>query len=210
MAVTALYTLAMNPAEAFDYTSEALSAAGAALGAQSPPALIEFTLTQKDSNLGNTLDVVMPGRAVVAAAGDAKSSVTVSIEPATQFILYAAGIGLIAILFGNWFFGSLSGLFFLIVLGGEAYLFWSTFNKWPNDALAAIHARMRASDKVSGGEQASRPAAPIFTPPAPSQPPAANAADIAEQIRHLAELRDQGHLTQDEFDAKKAELLKRI
>ena len=43
-----------------------------------------------------------------------------------------------------------------------------------------------------------------------ASPPATNAADIADQIRHLAELRDQGHITQEEFDAKKAELLKRI
>ena len=34
--------------------------------------------------------------------------------------------------------------------------------------------------------------------------------DIADQIRKLAELRDQGHLTQHEFDTKKAELLKRM
>ncbi|MEI9888303.1 MAG: SHOCT domain-containing protein [Rhizomicrobium sp.] len=200
MAVTALYTLAMSPAEAFEYSRGALAAAGAAPGTQSPPTLLEFSLTQKDLNLGGSLAILMPGRAIVAASGEARSTVTVSIEPATQFILYAAGIGLVALLFGNWFLGGLGGLWFLLVLGGEAYLVWAAFNKWPNDALAAVHARMRQSEKVDGGVQ---PAAPSFAPPA-------TAAGVAEQIRHLAELRDQGHLTQDEFDAKKAELLKRI
>ena len=210
MSVTALYTIAMSPAQAFEYTRGALGAAGAALGMQSPPALIEFSLTRKDAETGS-IDIVMPGRAAIAAASDVKSTVTISIEPATQFLLYAGGIALVALLFGNWFLGGFGGIWFLIVLGAAAYAVWALFNKWPNDALAAIQAKMRASDAVSGGERMSPPAAPIFTPPPPSSPPAAtNAADIAEQIRHLAELRDQGHITQDEFDAKKAELLKRI
>lgn len=211
MPVTALYTVAMSPADAFAYTREALQAASAALGTQSPPALIEFTFTRKDVDTGS-VEVAMPGRAVIAPAGDGHATVTLSIEPATQLILYAAGLGLAGLLFGGFLFGSLSNLWFLVVLGAEAYLFWSIFNKWPHDALAAIHAKMGASDKVSGGAVVSQPAAPIFTPPPSTGAKAgsANAADIAEQIRHLAELRDQGHLTQEEFDAKKAELLKRI
>ena len=210
MAVTALYTVAMSPAATFEYTRGALGAAGAAFGTQSPPTLIEFSLTRKDAETGS-IDIVMPGRAVIAASGEGKCTVTVSIEPATQFLLYAGGIGLVALLFGNWFLGGMGGLWFLLVLGAVAYAVWALFNKLPNDALAAIQTKMRASDAVSGGERMSPPAAPIFTPPPPSSPPAAtNAADIAEQIRRLAELRDQGHITQDEFDAKKAELLKRI
>lgn len=40
--------------------------------------------------------------------------------------------------------------------------------------------------------------------------PAAPAADIADQIGKLAALRDQGAITSDEFEAKKAELLERM
>ncbi|HXC56613.1 MAG TPA: SHOCT domain-containing protein [Rhizomicrobium sp.] len=215
MPATALYNLAMSPAEAFDYTRGALQAAGATLGTQAPPAHIEFTQTRKDIETGS-IDAVMPGRAVIAAAGDGQSTVTLTVEPATQFILYAGGIGLVALLFGGVFFGGMSGLWFLLVVAAEAWLIWSIFNKWPGDALAAIRAKMQASSAVSGGAPVMQPSAPIFTPPgaAPSTPAPvetrSNAADIADQIRHLAELRDQGHLTQDEFDAKKAELLKRI
>ncbi|HEY0301835.1 MAG TPA: hypothetical protein VGC36_10900, partial [Rhizomicrobium sp.] len=169
MAVTALYTIAMSPAEAFEYTRGALAAAGAAPGVQSPPSLLEFSLAHKDPNLGGSLEAVMRGRAVIAPDGEARSAVTLSIEPATEFILYAAGIGLAAALFGNWFLGTLSGLWVIFVLSGEAYLFWAAFNKWPNEAMAKVHTRMRASEKVSGGE----PAAPIFTPPA--RPATANA-----------------------------------
>jgi hypothetical protein len=46
---------------------------------------------------------------------------------------------------------------------------------------------------------------------APTPPPAPKVEpDIPEQIRKLAELRDQGILTNNEFDAKKAELLARM
>lgn len=210
MAATALYNLAMSPADAFDYTRGALQAAGVTLGTQSPPGLIEFALTRKDMETGN-IDAVMPGRAVVAPEGGGHATVTITVEPATQFVLYAAGIGLIMLLFGGFFIGGLGNLWFLLVLGGVGYVVWCVFNKWPNDALAAIRAKMQASGAVSGGAPLVRPAAPIFNPPAPSAPtPASNTADVAEQIRHLAELRDQGLLTQTEFDAKKTELLKRI
>jgi hypothetical protein len=33
---------------------------------------------------------------------------------------------------------------------------------------------------------------------------------VADQVRQPGELRDQGLVTQDEFDAKKAELLQRM
>jgi hypothetical protein len=40
-------------------------------------------------------------------------------------------------------------------------------------------------------------------PPAPAAPP----ADLVTQLRELAELKDQGILTQQEFDVQKARLL---
>ena len=48
--------------------------------------------------------------------------------------------------------------------------------------------------------------------PAAAAPPAAAAApaapvDVADQLRKLADLRDQGVLTEDEFQAQKAKLL---
>lgn len=34
--------------------------------------------------------------------------------------------------------------------------------------------------------------------------------DVSDQIRRLAELRDEGHISNEEFEAKKRELLKRM
>ncbi|HJW41837.1 MAG TPA: SHOCT domain-containing protein [Rhizomicrobium sp.] len=208
MPATAVYNVAMAQTDAFEFVRGAVQAAGAVLGAQTPPSGLAFALTRKDSDTGS-IDVTMPGRAVIAVAPEGASTVTLAIEPATQFVVYALGIGLAALLFGSFFFGGLNGLWFLLVIAAEGYLFWSVFNRWPAEALAVIDAKMRASPSVTGGAPVVQPAAPIFSPP-PQTTTAADAADIADQIRRLAELRDQGHLTQDEFDAKKTELLKRI
>jgi uncharacterized membrane protein YdbT with pleckstrin-like domain len=45
---------------------------------------------------------------------------------------------------------------------------------------------------------------------APTAIPVHEAPDVAEQITKLAALRDQGHITEAEYEAKKAELLERM
>ena len=47
---------------------------------------------------------------------------------------------------------------------------------------------------------------PVYAAP-PPPPPAAPAPDMIGQLKQLAELRDQGILTEDEFAAQKAKLL---
>ncbi len=76
---------------------------------------------------------------------------------------------------------------------------------------------MEGLDKVLGAAALSnaieRMAAWARTPTAPSAPaavPAAATVDIPNQLRELASLRDGGILTQEEFDAKKTELLARL
>jgi hypothetical protein len=50
-----------------------------------------------------------------------------------------------------------------------------------------------------------------WSAPAPAPGPATAAGpSIAEQIRQLASLRDQGHISAAEFEAKKADLLSRM
>jgi uncharacterized membrane protein YdbT with pleckstrin-like domain len=45
---------------------------------------------------------------------------------------------------------------------------------------------------------------------APMAVPVSDSPDIADQITKLAALRDQGHITPEEYEAKKAELLERM
>jgi Short C-terminal domain len=66
--------------------------------------------------------------------------------------------------------------------------------------------RQQAKAQQSADAQAweQQQAAP---PPPMAPPPAAPPADLVTQLRELAELKDQGILTQQEFDAQKARLL---
>ena len=73
------------------------------------------------------------------------------------------------------------------------------------------------AEKVRGlvMEQVLRGGAPASSAPPPPPPPAPSPAapsgdEVLAQIRKLGELRDAGILTQEEFDTKKAELLKRL
>jgi hypothetical protein len=53
------------------------------------------------------------------------------------------------------------------------------------------------------------PVSPASAPP-PAPAAAATAVDVTDQIAKLADLKERGAITQEEFDAKKAELLGRI
>jgi hypothetical protein len=68
-----------------------------------------------------------------------------------------------------------------------------------------------AWERLSRAQRALRSAF-IWTTTAIRVPTVPNAAqpDIADQIRKLAELRDAGILTSEEFEAKKADLLERL
>ncbi|MGZ8892956.1 MAG: SHOCT domain-containing protein [Halobacteriota archaeon] len=46
--------------------------------------------------------------------------------------------------------------------------------------------------------------------PAPQEEQASGSSDVTEQIKKLAELRDQGILTDEEFQVKKKELLAKL
>jgi hypothetical protein len=168
---TAAYTLSMTQAEAFDYTRGAIEGAGAVIGSQLPPNRIDFALTLTQKELGSVA-VPMPGYAIATPLPDGQVNVTLTVDAASSYVVYALGIGLIALLLGNVLFGGLGGLWFVLVAAAVGYGIWALYMKLPGDALALIGAKMRASSKVTGGGPAAPAGAPIVTtPPAPPPPP---------------------------------------
>ena len=65
----------------------------------------------------------------------------------------------------------------------------------------------QASETVS---QYPKPAPPQFDVSPPPRPAGAQAADVTARLRKLDELRDSGLLTDEEFQAKKAEILREL
>jgi hypothetical protein len=64
---------------------------------------------------------------------------------------------------------------------------------------------IKRADRISGGINSAQAANATAAAAA-----AAPSADIPEKIAALAALRDQGHITPEEFEAKKSELLGRM
>ncbi len=77
---------------------------------------------------------------------------------------------------------------------------------------AAVGGGAYYAGKRSAESQAAAAAAPPAPPPAAAPPPVAPApggisADAVERLKELAQLHDQGVLTDEEFAAQKAKLL---
>lgn len=80
------------------------------------------------------------------------------------------------------------------------------------NAMMEQKMREQGAPKVaaSPGSTADRPTAAVDVTATASTTAESPAAEAATTIRHLGELRDQGLITPDEFDAKKAEVLARL
>ncbi|MCE0765307.1 SHOCT domain-containing protein [Pseudonocardia kujensis] len=64
-----------------------------------------------------------------------------------------------------------------------------------------------AADRERAYEAQMAPQGDYSAPAPPPAPPAPGQADVISQLKQLAELRDQGILTDDEFAAQKAKIL---
>ena len=77
------------------------------------------------------------------------------------------------------------------------------FIRHPDGVQHEIYRRMEARNRPMAMVQPAAVAAPATAPSPP-------AASVPEQIEQLARLRDAGHITEAEYEAKKAELLGRM
>lgn len=109
-----------------------------------------------------------------------------------------------------------------LIIGFMGMTAWSVASYLPDRALGEFIKNLQGGAPAPGFATPQNYAQqPAYTPqpatPAPAPTPAptpapsgGDSATIMEQIKQLGSLRDAGVLTADEFEAKKAELLKRI
>ena len=71
----------------------------------------------------------------------------------------------------------------------------------------AVSNRVSRRQATRWSQQADPYGQPAYQEPPPAPAPAAPAADPIEQLKELAELRQQGILTDEEFAAQKAKIL---
>lgn len=200
-------------AEASTVFADAVRAAGGTVSSQFPGQPIRFTI-KRPGTIWEGKNTPYEGTAnlVPLSAGQTRIDVVVSCSP--MFYLYL-GLGVIFVfLFAYW-------LSPLIVLLGLVAVVWSAFQAagpWAQEvANHVIAALPTAAIAVAG---ASAPATPFTAAPALASPAAnpasphvsdpAGSADVVDQLKKLGDLHATGVLTDEEFQAKKAELLKRL
>jgi uncharacterized membrane protein YdbT with pleckstrin-like domain len=84
------------------------------------------------------------------------------------------------------------------------------FVRHPDGVQQEIYRQMDAREHRQSSTDATAVGDAVAQAIAGQAPAAASAASVPEQIEQLARLRDQGHITPEEYEAKKAELLGRM
>ncbi len=226
-------TFSGSAQDAFNQASNAINAASNAskgvltsqLIAQQPPSAARFETICKStwSTLG--FAIKYDGDLHIQPAGPnqvtARYSLKLQWGSAMGLIISQGVMVLIAAMF-NWAIAAYA-LFFIV--GSMAFTAWNLSSNIPEKALTEFIKHLQGGAPATGGftQQPFQPTPQQFTPqpapapaptsaPAPSAPAATggDASAIMEQIKQLGSLREAGVLTPEEFEAKKAELLKRI
>ena len=94
--------------------------------------------------------------------------------------------------------GLLRGVARTAVVAGTATAVSGRVQRRQAEKFAGRDAQIAADRQAAYDEQAAPPPGPAAEPPA---------TDMVSQLKSLAELRDQGILTEDEFAAQKAKIL---
>ncbi len=104
--------------------------------------------------------------------------------------------------------GLLRGVARTAVIAGTASAVSGRVQRRQAEKYADRDAGIAAQRTQSYQEQMQAAAPPPAAPaPAPTAPAAGGTTDLVAQLRSLADLRDQGILTEEEFAAQKAKLL---
>ncbi len=224
-------TFSGSAQDAFNQASNAINATSTSskgvytsqLIAQQPPSAAKFEMICKStwSTLG--FAIKYDGDLQIQPAGPNQMTARYSLKlqwGSAMGLIISQGVMVLLAAAFNWTIATYA-LFFIV--GSMAYTAWNLSSNVPEKALSEFMRHLQ-SGAPAGGGFAPQPAQPApqhqFTPqpqpapaPAPTPAPApsgGDAAAIMEQIKQLGGLRDAGVLTPEEFESKKAELLKRI
>lgn len=194
---------------------------GGSVTSMTPSRPVEFKVS-RSGNLGG-YGAPYGGTATFVQVGADQTRVLIEIRPKAVYtaILIAASLGVITLA------GALTQdedtimtvtAILLPVLAVVLYLYYVPWGNQVIDKLqAGVHGTVPAyqtphSAPASPGPASPGPASPAPAPAAPAAPAPApdRSSPIAEQMQQLATLKEQGLISEEEFAAKKAELLKRL
>lgn len=222
-------TFAGTQQDAFAQAMRALQSNNAEVTWQQPPHGAKFLLTRKSfwSTAGIALKYDGDLTVQPAAPGQTTARFALKLQWNSAIPLLAMQVlaVIVAAMF-NVYFASFALILILVTLAVTA---WNASSGIPEKALQDIIKTLQTGGVPAAGPAyapqqpvtaapvqhaaQSAPAAQSVTPAPPAAPQTGMPSDtttIVEQIKQLAGLRDAGAITVEEFEAKKAELLKRI
>lgn len=186
---------------------------------QQPPQAARFETVCKStwSTLGFGIKYDGDLQIQAAAPGQvaARFNLKVNWGSAMGLILSQGAVAIFLIMM-NPYYGSFA---LFLILGTVGFTAWNVSSGMPEKILEEVIKNLHGGGTAAAAPQPAPqqsftpqpPPAPAPTPaPAPAPSGGGDAAAIMEQIKQLGGLRDAGVLTPEEFEAKKAELLKRI
>ncbi|RMF24330.1 MAG: hypothetical protein D6760_03530, partial [Deltaproteobacteria bacterium] len=208
---------------AFEQTLSAIQAAGGVIEWNAPPNSAKFRLNKRDFwNTGGTT-VKYSGDVRVSAAGPQASLVDISMQVDWGSMVPIMASAILGAIVFSWMMPVYGSMLILLALMMAVLYAWQFASKFPTDTTEKILKKLPRADAVSqaGSPAAATPAyasggasnnqaATATSTPADSSSTQAGSANIADRIKQLASLREAGAITQEEYDAKKAELLKEL
>ena len=201
-------------ADAWAVFADAVRAAGGTASSQLPGQPIRFTI-KRPGNIWEGKNTPYEGTANLVPLSAAQTRIDVTVSCAAMFYVYL-GLGVLFLFFFAYWVSP------LIILLGLVAVVWSAFQAagpWAQEVVNHVIAALpSAATAVAGGSApataiTAAPVAassPVANPVSPHGSDAAGSVDVADQLKKLGELHATGVLTDEEFQAKKAELLKRL
>jgi hypothetical protein len=218
-------TVNLDAATTFQHAVQAIQSAGGQIHWQSPPQSAQFTIRKKESGM----EVGFHGDLSVSQLAPQQSMVRadVRVNWSTTVPILISGVVtvIVVIIFGNLFFPFIFVYFYpfimLLALLTAAYSAWQLGSKLPRDIAEEILGKLQSASAAAAPRTAGwfglgafkRQDSAGFPAQAgsPEPPPRAEQTpNVFDQIKQLAELRDAEAITAEEFESKKAELLKRL
>ena len=219
-------TLNMDAGSAFNTMLQAVQQNGGTVQAHQAPTLIRFQ-TGKRTFWGSALiRMRFDGDVTLSPMGPRQTAVRVALKlnsSSSTMLIAMDAIVLGVLLLGAIMAKNFMLFAFMGAICGVQY--WVISSRWASELAQAIGNWLMSAGQTSFTAPPSAPPAPtamrspVAVPPpipvsssprVPAVVPTAQEPNVLEQLKQLGALRDAGVVTTEEFENKKAELLKRL
>jgi multidrug transporter EmrE-like cation transporter len=202
--------------DAYGQATRAITATGGEIMWQQPPGAAKFLLGYK--NIWTTGGIVLKydGDLQVLPAGPGQVTARFALKLQWGSAVPLMLVQVFAVIIAAMFNFYIAAFALILIIASVAYTAWNAASGVPDKVLEQIIKHLQGGAPAPSYTPPAQhytpaPAAPQPAPaPAPAPAGGGDASAIMEQIKQLGSLRDAGVLTPEEFETKKAELLKRI